>query len=150
MNTLQDWNNFLKDQKVIDQFASANNMVPRKHILSCDVLSFVQIQNDITMLSKYSASVLRDSLVEELHKVNNSAYISVFDTINIALQNEQSYVMTISKLNEELEVVKKQNSILMKENKGNLYKVACENNRALSFIYSSKLISFLFNRFNGK
>jgi hypothetical protein len=63
---LQEWSDSLRNRRVIDQFAEANDMVPRKHGLSHELLKYIAIRKDIEYLEQQPGSVLRDSLVDAL------------------------------------------------------------------------------------
>lgn len=136
----------LKDLRLIEQFSKEHGMVRKKHILSEEVISFIQLHHDLETISKYQDSVLKESLIRELHQVLNSEYPSVFDTIEKAYRNEQSHLKEIARLKDELASTKDQ----LKASNARVTEVrqkdASEENEVLHFIYEDRLAYFLWKR----
>jgi hypothetical protein len=148
-NKLQEWSDSLRDQRVVDQFAQANDMVPRKHSLSKDVLEYYSILSDIERLLKQPVSVKRDTLVDALNKELETPVDTVYSVIDCALTTEKALKLQVSKLNDELEALSKQYKSLNCNYIMVLNKAAGEEDEALRFIYSSRLLTFLFSKWRS-
>lgn len=103
--------NYLKAESDLRKLAMSFNLVPRKHILSDDVLSLKSMLNDIEVVTGFPDCILKQDLLEKLNEAINGIELTSTKHLRLVgvVKDQEAQIENLSsevdKLKSELSMV---------------------------------------------